>query len=403
MASGCGCSSDLHTAVCEDSGGITLPIDASDVLYSSPGPYFPPTVTNVEEALDYINLNPAIVPSMTPLVEGTALGYTTLINEVTSIGGNSLATYAAGVPSGAVDTTTVCGAYNLVDLDDTVTTAQQNAVIGSSNILTAGPLTTFNGNVLVGHANDNFTLTDCTDNVLVGMGTSTYSDLFVARTEARNCTIVSTAGNTFAAGNLNQGLLLAGNTGALNVPENSVLLGAGSTAQFNSEHGVVITQGLVPYDNQSFDGVCALIGSQAAQPNLDQQLLSSHTTLRMPNMILETPTGTPQQLMMYDSTTGRISRVNPLGNFRRVFSTVVTTAASGLLSLNLVPLGLSLVPNVVATVRQASGSVYHGCKTISVTTTLWSGQVFESTTVVLAAPTMVPAVAGLLVDVVVCY
>lgn len=395
------CSSDLTTALCDD-GGVTLPIDASDVLYSSPGPYFPPTVTTVEEALDYINLNPAVVPSMTPQVEGTALGRTNLTDEVTSIGGHSLTTFAGQIPSGNIDTTTVCGSFNLVDLDQTTTIAQQNFVAGSSVLLNAGALTNFSGNCVIGHAIFGADAQDVSNNILIGMPTGTYDGLFAGRVVARNANILSTATNTFDPSNID-GVTIIGSTEALDVQSNTVVIGAGNRAIMTNAPGICISQGLQTWDSLSFPHVCGIIGRLPGSPNLDNQCCITHSTLRMENLLTETPTGAGQRLMYYDPSTGRIAPADQLGNFRRVFSTTQTTGASGVVTLNLAPLGLALVPNVFAQVRQASGTVFYSCKTISVTTALWTGQVFQSTTVLIGGQTMIPGPAGLTVDIAVCY
>lgn len=403
MASGCGCSnSDLHTAVCEDSAGITLPIDASDVLYSSPGPYFPPTVANVKDALDYVNLNPAVVPSMTPQVEGVALGRTNLTDEVTSIGGHSLTTFAGQIPSGNIDTTTVCGSFNLVDLDQNATIAQQNVVIGSSLLPNAGPITNFSGNVMIGHAVFSGDAQDVASCNLIGMPTTTYDGLFVGRIVVRNANVLSTAFNSFDPSNID-GIVLIGSTEARDVQSNTVVIGAGDRAVMTGAPGIVLSQGIQTWDSLSFPHVCGIIGSLPGSPNLDNQCCITHSTLRMENLLTETPTGDAQRLVYYDPSTGRLAPANPLGNYRRVFSTTQTTGASGVVTLNLAALGLGLVPNVFAQVRQASGTVFYACKTISITTALWTGQVFNSVNVVLAAPSMVPSVAGLIVDIAVCY
>lgn len=395
------CGSDARTAVCEDSG-FSLPIDASDVLYSSPGPYFPPTVTTVEEALDYINLNPAVVPSMTPQVEGVALGRTNLTDEVTSIGGHSLTTFASQPFSGNVNSTTVVGSFNLVDLDSTVTTAQQNTVIGNSVLFNAGALTNFSGNTVIGHAVFGADAQDVSNNNLIGMPIGVYDSLFAGRVVARNVNILSTVTNSFDPSNID-GVTIVGSTEALDVQSNTVVIGAGNRAIMTNAPGIVISEGQQTWDSLSFPHVCGIIGRLPGSPNLDNQCCITHSTLRMENLLTETPTGDAQRLVYYDPATGRLAPANPLGNYRRVFSTTQTTVASGVVTLNLAPLGLGLVPNVFAQVRQASGTVFYSCKTISVTTALWTGQVFNSVNVVLAAPSMVPAVAGLIVDIAVCY
>lgn len=400
------CDCQQTTAVQE--AALSLPIPADQVTFDNTLGLLPPGTDNVQEAIEELaSAPPPTLPEMTPSVRGSAFGLTRSPPDssdgVTSIGYQSLDTYSAQTPNGLVSATTVCGSASLVNLDqNAVSLVTENNLIGNSLFFDVGPISVMAGVNVMGGPIPTNGLIELTNSNLIGMGT-VFDNLVFGRNTVRNASCMVTAQSTFDSADLEQGFVLIGNTGCLDMTEQSIVIGAGNQAELNSQPGILLTQGIQPFNNQNFQHCCTLLGSINGEPNSDNQFVATHSSFRMQNIGIETPTGNADWLVFYNASTGRFAPASPLGNIRRVFSSVQTTNASGDVTLNYAALGLSLVPNVTATVRNASGTVFYGCKTTAVSATSWTGRVFQSVNVVLASPSMVPSGAGILVDISVAY
>lgn len=395
------CGSDARTAVCE------LEISADQVSYDNSLNLYPPGTDNVQEALEAAAGGGGAVLA-TPVVFGSVFGLTREppdIDEVTSLGYESLTTYATQSPDLSVSSTTVCGSFNLTDLSQGTTACTQNFIGGNSILNAVGPLTTLAGNVVLGHAVGNTQLQELTDCNLIGTGGVTFADLFNGRDLARQITCISTAQNTFSANDLVAGIVILGNTSAFDANDQSVTIGAGNTAQLNGVSGILISQGTVAYDNAGWTGTCALLGANAAAPDLQNQCVIGHDMIRMPNALTTTPaTGTSQPLV-WDSSTKRIQPAVTSGasTFRRVWSASRTTDASGNVTFNYAALALGANPHVVATAQNGSATTFHGARVTSVSPSSATIKVFQSVLAAVGSATMVASGAGVVVDCIVSY
>ena len=322
--------------------------------------------------------------------------------EVTAIGALSLQTLRTqGEPNGNVTSTTVLGSYNLPNLNQGQTVAHQNVVLGNSVLMDVGPLREFSGNLIAGYASQNSQLKGLTNCILLGMGSVTYDTLFTGRDAAKFSTVISTSQNTFATANDQGGvgaetsnILLVGNSMALNVGSNCLVVGAGGEVEMTNVPGMLFTQGSQPFNNKGFSGCCTLLGAEPAEPSSNDQLVISHSSVRLQNL-KPTEHTSAQCLVMFDPTTGQLRPADPLGAVRRLFSAVLTSDLKGEVRLDLSHLGVEEAPHVVATVFRASKTTFHAVQTIQLTNRVWVGIVFRSSTAAtLGSPSMFPAGAG---------
>lgn len=199
-------------------------------------------------------------------------------------------------------------------------------------------------------------------------------------------TVLASGGSVTPAGS---NLVLATNQGAgsisMNGSGNSLVLSAGNSVVYNWPVGV--------------SNSCALQnGASVVTPSASNQLCSNHLSLRMPNINAAGVADINTLPMAFSSTTGLISpTLSSL--LSRVYRAVGTTTAAG--QVTFTP-GGSVNPSTVgysfqATVRNASTTVAYTCSINAVTATSVTVQAFQSTTVVLASPSMVPAGAGIIV------
>lgn len=199
-------------------------------------------------------------------------------------------------------------------------------------------------------------------------------------------TVLASGGSVTPAGS---NLVLATNQGAgsisMNGSGNSLVLSAGNSVAYAWPVGV--------------SNSCVLHnGTSIAVPSASNQLCANHLSLRMPNINAAGVADINTTPMAFNSTTGLISpTLSSL--LSRVYRAVGTTNAAG--QVTFTP-GGSINPTTVgysfqATVRNASTTVAYTCSINAVTATSVTVQVFNSVTVALASPSMVPVGAGIIV------
>lgn len=205
-------------------------------------------------------------------------------------------------------------------------------------------------------------------------------------------TVLSSGGSVTPAGS---NLVLATNQGggsiSMNGSGNSLVFSAGNSVAYSWPVGV--------------SNSCVLQnGASVVTPSASTQLCSNHTSFRMPNINAAGVADINTLPMAFNSGTGLISpTLSSL--LSRVYRAVGTTTAGGQVSFT--P-GGSINPTTVgyafnATVRNASTTVAYTCSINAVTATTVTVQVFNSVTVVLASPSMVPSGAGIIVHFSMCY
>lgn len=106
------------------------------------------------------------------------------------------------------------------------------------------------------------------------------------------------------------------------------------------------------------------------------------------------------QLLTRDAVSGLVSYNNTA---RRTFTFQGTTNASGQITQSLASLSLTVAPRVTATAINSSTTVAYTAQINAVSTGSVTIQVFNSLNAVLVSPTMIPAGAGIVVDVAVMF
>lgn len=197
-------------------------------------------------------------------------------------------------------------------------------------------------------------------------------------------TVLSSGGSVTPAGS---NLVLATNQGggsiSMNGSGNSLVFSAGNSVAYSWPVGV--------------SNSCVLQnGTSVVTPSASTQLCSNHTSFRMPNINSAGIADINTSPMAFNSGTGLISpTLSPL--LSRVYRAVGTTGVGG--QVTFTP-GGSINPSTVgyafnATVRNTSTTVAYTCSINTITGTSVTIQVFNSVTVVLASPSMVPSGAGI--------
>jgi len=161
----------------------------------------------------------------------------------------------------------------------------------------------------------------------------------------------------------------------------------------------------VTYPGAAFSNTCVLHnGLTVTLPTANTQLVSNHTSFRMPNIGAVGVADINTVPMAFNSGSGLIAQtLSPL--LSRVYRAVGTTGAAGRVIFT--P-GGSINPSTVgyamnATVRNTSTTVSYSCQVNAVSATSITIQVFNSVTVVLATPSMTPSGAGIIVHFTMAY
>lgn len=205
-------------------------------------------------------------------------------------------------------------------------------------------------------------------------------------------TVMASGGSVTPAGS---NAIFACNQGAgaisMNGQGNSLILSAGNSVAYSWPVGVSNT--------------CSISnGASTVLPSASNQICLNHSSLRMPQINAAGVADINTLPMAFNSGTGLISpTLSSL--LSRVYRAVGTTTAAGQVSfspggsINCTSIGY--VFN--ATVRNASTTVAYTAQINAVTATTITVQVFNSVTVVLASPSMVPSGAGIVVEFSMCY
>lgn len=142
-------------------------------------------------------------------------------------------------------------------------------------------------------------------------------------------------------------------------------------------------------------------GVNAITPTLSGQLACSHVSFRMPNLTAGTP-GNAVRLVGFSQANGSISQIIS-ADFSRVLRRVGTTNAAGQVVFStgtITPLADSAIS---LTVRNASTTTAYTAQVIAIGAASITCQVLNSTTVVLASPSMVASGAGIIVHMMMSY
>lgn len=342
---------------------------------------------------------------MRPTLIGSAFGLDTYFDDgLVSLGSESFVTHATVIPNGNIQTTQALGKFNLQNFDQTTQLMQNNCFISDSLLLDSSGVNNINGNVILGcYGLSKGNVTNLASNIFVSgsIGDSAINGI-LNFPDASNNIILATQDNVFAT-QQTLGTIMLSNAQVINIGNRNLIF-ANENTQLNSiDDQIIFNVGAVALDNGGFSDVTVFQGQTAVVPNANSQFCLSYQSLRAPNLVAVSPTSAQQQLMCYDTSLGQIRQVDPAGVLKRTYATTGTTDASGDIVLSLAFLGLATVPNVTHSVRNASLTVFYGSQTTAVSAGSVSIKVFQSIDASPGLPTMEPAPAGVIVDIIVCY
>lgn len=222
-------------------------------------------------------------------------------------------------------------------------------------------------------------------NIVSSGAVSLVSDPLYATVMASGGSVTPAGSNAVFACNQGAGAI------SMNGQGNSLILSAGNSVVYNWPVGV--------------SNSCSISnGASTVTPSASNQLCANHLSLRMPNINAAGVADINTLPMAFNSGTGLISpTLSSL--LSRVYRAVGTTTPAG--QVTFTP-GGSINPTTIgyafnATVRNASTTVAYTAQINAVTATSVTIQVFNSVTVVLASPSMVPAPAGITVHFSMCF
>ena len=344
------------------------------------------------------------IESMEPTVEGIAYGFTEPANSATSVGYDSLTTYAAGSSNAIAQ---VLGDRNLSNLDPTVTTFANNSVISTDFLSNVGSINSMVGNVVVGaHIKTAGSMTTMNNNILI---TPSDGDVGLANIDAFPVVannIALTTGQIVYTDQMNTGSICINNNNVQGMDVNSIVVSSSGTVDVNSNQGsIVLHVGPTTVALGAFSGTfCVNNGLLGGNPNASNQACFSHSTLKMENLSNSTPSGNGQQHLFYDTATFQIRRANVANTaMSRIARFTGTTNASGQVSFNLSGLSLTTNPIVTATVQDSSVAVGYLAQINALSTTNVTFQVMQSTGVLIGGQTMVATGSGRIVHCHVAY
>ena len=343
-----------------------------------------------------------VLPAKQPTNLGGQYGISSAANRTDVNGNGSFGNYSAG-PVQLTGVSSV-GQGQFIGSVPATTTFTNDIILG--NTFTFAGLTSMSNTLL---ALNNVSLpntSQVTDVVAILPKSSGLTSNYVGT--MTNATMI-TSGTINMTRNPNATALLAAG-GAVTPGANNLILSAnpGGTIDFSAGTGNTYIQSYNSNTNftmGAFDN-CTVIhsGAATAQPTASGQLVINHNAFRAPNFpTTGSSTYTTNYLAYQDST----KTIEPIlsSTMSRVYRGTANTNASGLATFNIAVLNLPSASGVYANanVRNTSQTLAYVCNINTVTTTSVTIRVFVSTTVILAAQSMVPAGAGLSLDVAVYY
>ena len=366
----------------------------------------PPDVCYYEPGSAEITYGPAPVatlPLKQPNAAGSQFGISSLANGSEVNGRGSFAGYAAG-PAQLTGVTAV--GNNLFAINNPSLTSFSNSiVIGRSHTFTSAQTVSDSllcANVVTGAGISQinsalFVVPKASSLSFTYAGSATgpcivSSGAIICVSDPLYSTVLSSGGTVTPAGS---NLVLCANQGSGSVSMvgsgNSLVLSAGNSVTYNWPVGVSNT--------------CVLHnGTSIVLPSASSQLCSNHTSFRMPNYNSVATADVNTLPLGFNSATGLVApTLSAL--LSRVYRAVGTTVAGGTVvftpggSINVSTAGYAFN----ATVRNASATVAYVAQIQAVTAVSVTVAVYQSTTVVLASPSMVPAPAGIIVHLSMCY
>jgi hypothetical protein len=365
------------------------------------------------EVLYYNNATSAVTRGALPVAPGyvlpqklpTTLGGTFGINSVSGrsevCGNNSFTNYAAS-PVQLAGMTAIGQSLFSANIPAS-TTFTDSIVMGNTQVFPR--LITMASSILALH-NTNMAMTRITDSIAIlpksGSVTSTYigqmtnatmvSSATVNMSRNPNCTSMLASGGSINPGETN--LVLSSNI------VGNIDLSGGTGNTFIQSFNAGLNYTLGAFNN------CTILHSSdiPALPTADRQLVISHDTIRAPTFVTVTATTNPTQYLCYQNNSKTFVTVNS-NTMSRVMRGPATTNASGIATFSIATLGLASAVDVYANAnaRNNSSTIAYTCNIIAVTTAAVTIRVFRSTTVVLAAQSMVSAGAGIVLDIAVHY
>lgn len=342
---------------------------------------------------------------MEPTQRGVAYGITSDTDSVVSLGYRTLNTYNTN-PLGAVNQ--CIGSLTLENLDPSVTSLQNNSIISDGFFNNIGSITSMNGNCVIGaHQMSSNLINNFNNNILVGGGDGdvTFANLN-AYTDVINNIALTTSDITYSAVNMNLGSVCIGTNSIQNMDVRDIVITSGAVVDVNSNQGsIILACGPTPISLGPYSG-CFVVGNGLGliNPNASNQFSLNHSTIKAENLSNSTPSGNGQQHLFFDTATFQIRRANTANTaMSRVYRATGTTNASGQVSFNLTGLSLTTNPIVTATVQDASTTVGYLAQINALSTTNVTIQVMQSTTVVLAAQSMIATGSGRIVHINVAY
>lgn len=343
-----------------------------------------------------------ILPAKQPSTLGGQFGISSAANRSDVNGNASFGNYAAGP----------------VQLTG-VSSVGQGQFIGN-----VPATTTFTNDIILGNTHTFAGLTSMTNSLLAlnnvslpNMAQVTDVAVVLPKTNALTSSYVGNMTNAaiFSSGTVSltrnpdaTAMLAAG--GVVSPGANNLILSANSNGNIDMSGGtgntiIQSSNSGIAYTFGAFNN-CTLIqsGFNVAQPTASGQLVIGHQLFRAPNFATSGASGFGNTYLAFQDSTKTIFPVLS-DTMSRIYRATSTTNASGIATLTISTLTLPSATGVYvnANARSASTTNGYACNIVSVTTTLVTIRVFVSTTVVLAAQSMVPTGAGIAVDIAVHY
>ena len=406
-------------------------VTAEEVIYT-PEPGYPPGTDNVAEALDFlVNAAPSSDP-MQPTVRGTAYGLQDAPGNIRNINALGYAVNTSPGMSNCIDLYTaspfgqtqemIIGNSLCIDnrnIQNTATTVSNASAVLNENVCSGAVLA-----VSAVHANQsNFTNANTLNCVF------DINDVNCTNIAAQQSAVVGT-NSTLQNATLDRSVLVTtrGTMTGLNL-EGSTVVGSldGMNIANGSENVILAAKTAAGPVVNILGRQCGYIGNQARPETVNDRefVISSYD-----RFFLDTPrsdigplvcyfdditdeltVGAPQPApvpttttfastmlpVVSDTATSAVTAIdNPAVSL--VFRALGTTNGAGQVVFT-TPVNPTIPSTVFsATARTASTTVAHTCHIISANATTVTVQVFRSATVVLGGATMIPALAGILVN-----
>ena len=346
--------------------------------------------------LTYGGLPAVSVPLKQPTVGGTQFGVSSLGNASDVNGRDSFVNYAAG-PVALTGVSSV--GNNQFQTSTPGVNTFTNCMFLGRQMLFAGSLSTSN-TFIAANIIGSSTISAINDTNIIAPRAGSVSLAYLGNLTGFNC--VTSGSIQCATDPLYSTVLSSG--GQVNPNATNLVLSAqpaaGSITMAASGNTLIQSSGsAITYTFPNFSNCCVLNnGTTVTLPTINNQLVSNHSSLRMPNINAVGVFNSSINPMVFDSSNGLMSPI--LSPFvSRVYRAVALTAVGG--AATFTP-GSGINPSTVgyafnATVRNSSGTVAYVAQIQGVSGTSVTVQVFQSMNAVVGSPTMIPAPNNILV------